>query len=264
MSRRLSRVPVTVFRPGSRAGRRFDDVTAEEPLAIRVGGRTLAVTMRTPGDDFDLAAGFLTTEGALGPGARLREMRYCADTEAFNTLDVDVEGPVVWHERATVASAACGVCGKTSIDDVRRRTAPIPPGPAFAVAAITAAPQALASQQAAFRRTGGIHAAGLMDVGGRLECVREDVGRHNAVDKVIGWAALDDRLPLHQSGLVVSGRAGFEIVQKAAVAGIPLLAAVGAPSSLAVEVAAEVGMTLCGFVRGGGMNVYSCPERLSG
>ena len=262
MGRRQNRLPVVRMARATPPRHGFDDVVMEEPLDVRIGGGTLAITMRTPGDDFELAAGFCLTEGVLDAGAVIKGMRFCPDVETFNTLDVELSGEPVLHERATIASAACGVCGKTAIEDVRRRLPSVAPGPSFAAALLHAAPSQLRERQATFRRTGGLHAAGLLSPGGEWLCAREDVGRHNAVDKVVGWALLDDRVPLRGTALVVSGRAGFEIIQKALAAGIPLLAAVGAPTTLAVELAADSGMTLIGWLRDGSMSVYTCPERV--
>jgi FdhD protein len=258
---------------GPHAGTRPDAVAAEEPLEIRLGGRPLAVTMRTPGHDFDLVHGFLTTEGVItGPGD-VAGLRYCDSVDAdgrntYNVVDVDlapgIEPPDIALDRHFLTSSACGVCGKASIEALRTRTR-------FDVAAdglrvplevLLALPDRLRAAQQVFDKTGGLHAAGLFAADGELRAVREDVGRHNAVDKVIGDAVREGRVPLAGQLLVVSGRASFELTQKAAMAGIPVLAAVSAPSSLAVELAKDIGITLVGFLRGDGCNVYSCPERL--
>jgi FdhD protein len=233
-----------------------DAVAVEEPLEIRVGERPLAVTMRTPGDDFDLAAGFLFTEGVLRSAHDIDSLRHWGSP---NVVRVGLrEGVAIdWQrfQRHFYTSSSCGVCGKASIDLVRVHASRVTP---LHVAAEVAAelPSRLRERQTAFAATGGIHGAGIFTAAGELVAAREDVGRHNAVDKAIGslWrdgARLDDKV------LVVSGRAGFEIVQKAAVAGIPALIAVGAPSSLAVELARELGLTLLGFVRDGRFNVYA-------
>lgn len=255
------------------ATRRPDTVTAEEPLEIRVAGRALAVTMRTPGDDFDLALGFLLTEGIIARADDVTTLMHCQDEgedgrPTYNVVDValrpGVPLPDPSLERSFYTTSSCGVCGKASIDAVRLRSA-------FDVRADTTAltsqllvslPDALRAHQKVFDRTGGLHAAGLFTAAGELLAVREDVGRHNAVDKLVGWAGREQRLPLTGCVLMVSGRASFELTQKALMAGIPCLAAVSAPSSLAVELATESGMTLAGFVRPPRMTVYAGAERL--
>ena len=253
---------------------RHDNLAAEEPLEIRVGGRPLAVTMRTPGHDFELAAGFLLSEGVVGGADDIRAMRYCVGEEGRlrgrthdqNYNVVDVAGPAaVETARAFPVTSACGLCGRASIDAVRTRSRFDVAADAMTVPAAVLAelPARLRAAQRGFERTGGLHAAGLFDAGGAMVCVREDVGRHNAFDKVIGWAALDRRLPLTGHVILASGRASFELVQKAAMAGIPVLAAVSAPSSLAVDLAEEAGMTLVGFLRGTSMNVYSGASRVT-
>jgi FdhD protein len=255
------------------ATRRPDTVTAEEPLEIRVAGRALAVTMRTPGDDFDLALGFLLTEGIIARADDVTTLMHCQDEgedgrPTYNVVDValrpGVPLPDPSLERSFYTTSSCGVCGKASIDAVRLRSA-------FDVRADTTAltpqllvrlPDALREHQKVFDRTGGLHAAGLFTAAGELLAVREDVGRHNAVDKLVGWAGREQRLPLTGCVLMVSGRASFELTQKALMAGIPCLAAVSAPSSLAVELATESGMTLAGFVRPPRMTVYAGAGRL--
>ena len=245
-----------------------DTLVAEEPLEIRVGGEPLTVTMRTPGNDFELAAGLLFTEGVVASADNLRELRYCVGDEVqqYNVVDVTL-APGVAHpstDRTFASTAACGVCGKTSIDDVRIRSAydvatdPVQMAPGV----LASLPARLRDGQRVFERTGGLHAAGLFDADGDLVCLREDVGRHNAFDKVIGWAVLERRIPLTSHVLVASGRAGFELVQKALMAGVPMVAAVSAPSSLAVDLADEAGMTLVGFLRGETMNVYTGAGRV--
>jgi FdhD protein len=237
-------------------GRR-DEVAVEEPLEIRVDGRALAVTMRTPGDDEELALGFLYGEGlidgprAAGPGPEL----------AANV--VDIAGPLLRDpgERRFYTTSSCGVCGKGALEEVAVQSAPVGEGPRVARVLLAALPERLA--QPAFERTGGLHATGLFDSSGGLLYSREDVGRHNAMDKVVGRALLDRLLPLADRLLCVSGRLSFELVQKAAVAGCPVLVGVGAPSSLAIELAADRGMTLCGFARAGEVNVYAGAERVS-
>jgi FdhD protein len=246
---------------------RSDSLAAEEPLEIRVGGVSLTVTMRTPGDDMDLAAGFLVAEGAVRATGDIRTMRYCggkdeSGRQTYNQLDLDLAVPPP-QPRAFATTSACGLCGVDSIEAVRTKAAPlhgdlvvVPP------ALLAALPAKLGDAQRVFAKTGGLHAAGLFDATGDLLCLREDVGRHNAVDKVVGWALREGRLPLGGTVLLVSGRASFELVQKAWMAGIPVLAAVSAPSSLAAELATEAGMTLVGFLRGETMNVYAGEQRI--
>jgi FdhD protein len=252
---------------------RPDTITVEEPLQVRVAGRPLTVTMRTPGDDFDLTIGFLVTEGLVSAADDVATLMHCQDEgddgqPTFNVVDVvlrhGVELPDVSLERSFFSTSSCGVCGKASIDAVRLRSpfdisADVT---ALAPAVLAAMPETLRSGQKVFERTGGLHAAGLFTADGELLVVREDVGRHNAVDKVIGWAAREGRLPLTGCVLVVTSRASFELTQKALMAGIPCLAAVSAPSSLAVELAHEAGMTLAGFVRAPRMTVYAGGHRL--
>jgi FdhD protein len=269
VTRTVARRPIVrVQRGGARRG--YDTLVAEEPLEIRVGGTPLAVTMRTPGHDFELAAGFVLTEGVVGRPDSLRAMRYCAgDPQRYNVLDVEladgVRGVDPSVARNFYTTSSCGLCGKASIDAVRTRSPysvsddPLRLSPAL----LAALPVRLREGQRVFRSTGGLHAAGLFDATGELVCLREDVGRHNAFDKVIGWAALEGRLPLRSHIIVASGRAGFELVQKALMAGIPALAAVSAPSNLAVELAEASDMTLVGFLRGDSMNVYAGDVRIA-
>lgn len=250
---------------------KIDSLAAEEPLEIRLDGVPLTVTMRTPGDDFDLAAGFLVSEGAVGAAADVETIRYCAGaladgTNTYNVLDVRLApGVSAPAPRNFYTTSSCGVCGKASLEAVRTvarwsaRDDPL----ALDLRVVSALPGRLRSAQRVFDRTGGLHAAGLFTAAGEALCVREDVGRHNAVDKLLGWALRSGRLPLSSTVLMVSGRASFELVQKAVMAGIPALAAVSAPSSLAVELAAEQGMTLIGFLRGESMNVYAGEHRLN-
>jgi FdhD protein len=256
---------------------RPDMLVVEEPLEIRVAGRPLAVTMRTPGDDFDLVSGFLAGEGVVRVPGEIRTMRYCAgatdeDGNTYNVIDVEladgVAPPDPSLERAFYTTSSCGVCGKASIDAVRTAIPwpQQPDGPADDVvvdaAVLAELPDRLRSAQRVFDRTGGLHAAAVFTLDGRLLCIREDVGRHNAVDKVVGWGLRDGRIPMRECVLQVSGRASFELAQKALMAGIPVLTAVSAPSSLAVDLAEEAGMTLVGFVRDGSMNVYAGERRL--
>lgn len=289
-----------VLRLGGGAGegglRSRDTLAAEEPLEIRVAGKQIAVTMRTPGDDFDLVAGYLVGEGVIREPHQLTRMRFCGDSacagpvglgsppapgqpaipervetahDTYNIVDVDLAPgtalPLWSLDRTTYTTSACGVCGKSSIEAVRANahwsvaSDPVRITPEI----LYSLPKTLRAGQRLFSKTGGLHAAGLFNRDGTLLCVREDVGRHNAVDKVIGWAVREDRLPLRGTLLAVSGRASFELVQKAAAAGIPVLAAVSAPSSLAVELARDCGLTLAGFVRGESANVYTGSERIS-
>jgi FdhD protein len=253
-----------------------DFLAAEEPLGIRVDGTALTMTMRTPGDDLELAAGFLVSEAVVRSPADIAEIRLCDGTACGhaghdglgNIADVTLAGGVTitpGARRNFLTTSACGVCGKTSIQDICvLPQAAVAADPArFSPAVLAALPGRLRQAQRVFARTGGLHAAGLFTADGRLMAVREDVGRHNAVDKVVGWALLGGRLPLAGCVLLVSGRASFELVQKAVLAGIPLLAAVSAPSSLAVDLAGEAGLTLVGFLRGPAMNVYTGAHRLA-
>lgn len=294
---------------GNAGIRSRDTLAVEEPLEIRIGGKQIAVTMRTPGDDFDLVAGYLVGEGVIRSPQQVTRMRFCGDSacsgpvglhdnhnpqhsadtdterhgpdspshdphsrehghDPYNIVDVDLAPgtalPLWSLDRTTYTTSACGVCGKSSIEAVRANahwrveSDPVQISPQI----LYSLPKTLRAGQKLFAKTGGLHAAGLFTSDGELLCVREDVGRHNAVDKVVGWALRADRLPLRGHLLAVSGRASFELVQKAAAAGIPVLAAVSAPSSLAVELARESGMTLAGFVRGESANVYAGVERI--
>ncbi len=240
-----------------------DEVAVEEPLEIRVDGAALAVTMRTPGHDEELALGFLHGEGLIAAaGAGEREVGPTADLAA-NV--VEVAGPLLRApgSRSFYATSSCGVCGKGALEEVAVHAPALPAGPVVERALLAALPERLRAAQPAFARTGGLHATGLFDAAGELLLVREDVGRHNAMDKVVGRALLDGLVPLHGRLLCVSGRLSFELVQKAAVAGAPILVGVGAPSSLAISLAADRGMTLCGFARGDGrVNVYAGAERV--
>ncbi|HSC73333.1 MAG TPA: formate dehydrogenase accessory sulfurtransferase FdhD [Gaiellaceae bacterium] len=238
--------------PGARAER--DAVAVEEPLEIRINGEAVAVTMRTPGHDEELALGFCLTEGFAPRSASL------PPDLAANTVDVDADGSPA--PRNFYTSSSCGVCGKGALEAVAVEAPHVDSGLRVGAGLVTQLPDRLRTAQAAFAVTGGLHATGLFARDGELVCVREDVGRHNAMDKVIGWSFGAGRLPLSEAILCVSGRLSFELVQKAAVAGCPLLVAVGAPSTLAVELAADRGVTLCGFVRDGRMNVYTEPWRI--
>jgi FdhD protein len=234
-----------------------DVVAVEEPLEIRIGGRPVAVTMRTPGHDEELALGFALSEGLRPGAARL------PDDLAANTVELDAPGfDPERLARSFYTSSSCGVCGKGALEAVAVEAPRIASDLRVGAALVATLPDRLREAQPAFDATGGIHATGLFDAAGTLLCLREDVGRHNAMDKVVGWAFREGRLPLTEAMLCVSGRLSFELVQKAAVAGCPILVAVGAPSSLAVELAGDRGVTLCGFVRGGRMNVYTEPWRV--
>jgi FdhD protein len=259
---------------GSVVERRPDAIAGEEPMAIRVAGPgqapiDVAVTMRTPGHDAELAVGFLVSEGLLVPadlvGVTVQVGAVVDVGTPENEILVRIArafDPAAVPARAFVASASCGICGKASLDDVAIRCEPLPPGPSMAAAVVAALPERLRAGQAVFARTGGLHASGIFDATGTLLAIREDVGRHNALDKLIGAAALAGELPLHGRVLAVSGRVSFEIVQKAATAGIPIVAAVSAPTDLAVSAAERLGLTLVGFVRDGGFNVYAGEERI--
>jgi len=267
-----SRTPVLRIR-GEHRSTRPDTVAAEEPLEIRLRGKPLAVTMRTPGHDFDLVHGFLQTEGVIAGLDDVAGLRYCEGVDdegrnTYNVIDVDladgVEPPDTALDRNFYTSSSCGVCGKASIDAIRTRTRydVAADGLRLPLTTLLALPDRLRAAQQVFDKTGGLHAAGLFTSEGELVALREDVGRHNAVDKVVGDAVRAGRLPLAGHVLMVSGRASFELTQKAAMAGVPVLAAVSAPSSLAVELAADAGVTLVGFLRGDGCNVYTCTGRI--
>ncbi len=237
--------------------RERDRVAVEEPLEIRIGGVPVAVTMRTPGNDEELALGFCLSEGLRPAAARL------PDDLAANA--VDVEAPAfdpARLQRSFYTSSSCGVCGKGALEAVRVEAPRVESKLRVPLAVVAALPGRLREAQAAFAATGGLHATGLFEPDGSLVCAREDVGRHNAFDKVVGWAFGEGRLPLAETVICVSGRLSFELVQKAAVAGCPIVVAVGAPSSLAIELAADRGVTLCGFVRSGAANVYTEPWRV--
>jgi len=251
----VQRVHVTRV-PGGEAG---DVVAVEEPLEIRIGGVPVAVTMRTPGHDEELALGFCLSEALSPLSARV------PDDLAANAIEVEAPSADVGGlQRNFYTSSSCGVCGKGALEAVAVEAGRVESELTVPALLISTLPDRLRVGQAAFEATGGLHATGLFSVDGELICIREDVGRHNALDKVIGRAFLDGRLPLSDAILCVSGRLSFELVQKAAVAGCPLLVAVGAPSSLAVELATDRGITLCGFVRGGSLNVYTEPWRVTG
>jgi len=278
-SRAGARTMTVTRRRGAEATRARDALAVEEPLEIRVvsegpDGRSrvdpLAVTMRTPGDDFDLVAGFLFTERVVQDVSDLAEMTYCRGGEAqeYNVVEARLAPGVALDferlKRNFYTTSSCGVCGKASLDAVEARGCQVLSAAGTIDAALLPElPERLRESQAVFARTGGLHAAGLFDLQGRPGPVREDVGRHNAVDKVLGRAFLDRNTPASERALVVSGRASFELVQKAVTAGVPILVAVGAPSSLAVDLAARFHQTLVGFARDGGFNVYTAEERIS-
>jgi FdhD protein len=270
---RLASEPVRVLAvAGDAARERADRVAAEEPLEIRVAGpdgdtTRVAVTMRTPGDDFALAAGFLYCEGLVAGAEEITAIRYCADPgpaeQERNVVTVDLRGPfdATRLRRNFYATSSCGVCGKAAIEQVEVACRPLPDGPSVRASTVRGLAARLRAAQRTFERTGGLHATGLFDPEGELLLTREDVGRHNAMDKVVGVRLLA-ALPLAGMVAVVSGRASFEIVQKAAVAGLPVVCAVGAPSSLAVDTARRLALTLVGFLREDRFNVYSRPERI--
>jgi len=274
MGRIIARRKVTRVIVGQNPARREDVLAVEEPLEIRVGGRALAITMRTPGHDVDLAAGFLVSEGVISAADEVMAARYCAGAtveglNTYNVLDVTlapgVAPPDPSLERNFFTTSSCGLCGKASIDAVRTSSAfTVAEDPLRVVDELLVTfPDRLRAGQDVFEKTGGLHAAALFDgVTGELLVLREDVGRHNAVDKVVGWAVTQGLLPLRGTVLMVSGRASFELTQKASMAGIPVLAAVSAPSSLAAELGTEMGMTVIGFLRGQSMVIYSGAERI--
>jgi FdhD protein len=271
LRRNVTVVRVTALNGGVRS-ERPDALATEEPMEIRVGGpaqpaEAVAVTMRTPGADYELAVGFLFSEGLIAPDD-VRRVAYCDDLgdeeQRYNVVTVTLGRPFDHGRvhRNFFATSSCGICGKAALDDVELRCGPVADGPTVSAEALVSLPGRLRERQRVFDRTGGLHAAGLFTPDGELVALREDVGRHNAVDKVIGEQVLAGKVPSSTCVLQVSGRASFEIVQKAAVAGIPIVSAVSAPSSLAVEAGARFGMTIVGFVRDGRCNVYSGPERI--
>ncbi|MGH8993917.1 MAG: formate dehydrogenase accessory sulfurtransferase FdhD [Acidimicrobiia bacterium] len=257
----------------ARAWERPERLATEEPMEIRAGGPgqepvSVAVTMRTPGHDFELAVGFLAGEGLITSHAEVTSVRYCElppdEPQHYNVVSVGLTVPVDEDalRRHFYATSSCGICGKASLEQVEVRCAPLAPGPPLPASVILGLPDALRSAQRIFEQTGGLHAAGTFDHQGRVVTVREDVGRHNALDKLVGRALLTGELPLGDRVLMLSGRVSFELVQKAAVAGLPIVCAVSAPSSLAVETAEALGIAVVGFVRGAGFNIYSHPERV--
>ncbi|WP_109529346.1 formate dehydrogenase accessory sulfurtransferase FdhD [Nocardia aurea] len=250
-----------------------DTVVVEEPLEIRINNKPVAITMRTPGADIELAQGFLLAEGIIADRDDIAAIRYCDSRDAegrntYNVLTVELAAhiapPQLALERNFYTSSSCGICGKASLDAIRQRTKYSPATDIATVSSHTVStlPDALAAAQKVFATTGGLHAAGLFTTGGELLALREDVGRHNATDKLIGWSLEQNRIPLRGTIMLVSGRVSFELAQKAVMAGIPILAAVSAPTSLAIDLAEDTGLTLIGFLRGRAMNVYTHFSRI--
>ena len=255
---------------GGATSERDEKLAVEEPLEIRLAGRRFTLTMRTPGYDEELAAGFLFAEGFINDATELGEIRRVRGRKGApepNAIDVILNVPAdglrARLKRNFVMSSSCGVCGKTSIDSIRRRVAPPSDSARVAPATLLSLPEKLRAGQRVFAATGGLHGAALFSLDGTMLAIREDVGRHNAVDKVVGYALTKAMVPLANHMMMVSGRLSFEIVQKAAAAGVPILAAVSAPSSLAVELAEEIGTTLVGFLRDGSFNIYTRPDRIA-
>jgi FdhD protein len=261
-------IEVHTLRDGEAADRPHPDrIAVEAPLEVRVGDKPATVLMRTPGDDEELVRGFLFTEGMIGASGDLVSLTRppdLDDEERGNVVTVEVTrlSAIRIPERSMYSSSSCGVCGKTSIGALAIRAEPIDSKLTVGRDVVQALPPRMRAAQTTFRQTGGVHASGIFTSGGELLAVREDVGRHNALDKLIGWALAAGRVPLHDCVLLVSGRVSYELVQKAIVAGVPILAAVGAPSSFAVRLAEQFGVTMVGFVRDGSMNVYSHPGRI--
>lgn len=275
MGRKITRRRIVRATLDGRRTSREEKLAGEEPLEIRFGSTSFTTSMRTPGDDFDLVAGFLLAEGIVEHAEHLNSMRYCAGTDAegnqtYNVIEVQLGHgariPDLSLARNVVTSSACGICGTNSIDEVRKKSryTPEPTDGLITLETLLGMPETLRQSQILFSSTGGVHAAGLFNTSGELLILREDVGRHNAVDKVIGAAVRESSLPLRDTVLQVSGRASFELVQKAAMAGIPVLSAVSAPSSLAVELADESGLTLAAFSRGTSINLYTHAQRVVG
>ena len=255
--------------------RQSDLIVVEEPFELRLKAgnaeKTLAITMRTPGDDYELAAGFLYSEGIIKHKDQLLRMTYCVDgttkQQEYNQLRIQLRDDQLPElpqlERHFITNSACGLCGKASLDALTERNlAPLPVGPAIDIAVLEHLPERLRAAQSLFEQTGGLHAAALFDTAGNLITLREDVGRHNALDKLIGWGLLNEKLPFHDHIIVVSGRASYELLQKCLVAGAPIFCAVSAPSSLAISLAERFGITLIGFLRPGRFNIYTGQERL--
>lgn len=259
---------------GESGYKRPDTLATEEPLEIRVHGPgqqavSLTVTMRTPGNDFDLAVGLLFNEGLLADRDSLKSVCYCAnvasDEQLYNVVTVETNSPLTnsHRERTFFSSSACGVCGTTTIEDLATKASRIVTNLTISKDTILTLPDLMLKKQKLFQQTGGLHGAGIFDIEGNLEIVREDIGRHNALDKIVGHYFMNGQLPLNEKILALSGRIGFELVQKAAMAAIPVIVAVSAPSSLAVKTAESLGITLVGFARKGSANIYSHPERIS-
>jgi FdhD protein len=261
---------------GDTVQQRADHVATEEPMEIRLVAagerRTVAITMRTPGNDFELAVGFLFSEGIITSREQIHRVSYCVEPDVdaeqrYNVVQVTLRDAALPDlktlDRHFYTTSACGVCGKASLDAVRRRGGPVlPPGPEVTPEVLAGLPEKLRAAQGIFEATGGLHAAGLFDAGGNIVVLREDVGRHNAMDKLVGWALLEGGLPLHGRIVMASGRASFELLQKSYTAGVPIFCAVSAPSSLAVDLSREFGITLIGFLRGHRFNVYAGAERI--
>jgi FdhD protein len=264
---------VVITRPGT-PGPAPDRVAVEEPLEVRVNGAPFAVIMRTPGADRDLAAGFLLAEDVIRAADEIGTIEHCADADADgreNTINVTVLGDAIARlevrlgdRRQVMMTASCGLCGRRTIESLQARVSAVAGRWTVPAGVIASLPERLRAAQAVFESTGGLHAAGLFDRAGVLQVSAEDVGRHNAVDKIVGRTLLAGQHPLDDRLLLVSGRTSFELVQKALLAGVPLIAAVSAPSSLAIDLATETGITLCGFVRGPTFNIYSHPARING
>ena len=263
-------VEIATYRNGEVIDGQRDEVAVEEPLELRIEGRNIAVVMRTPGNDRELAAGFLVTEGIVRHASEIFEITQCLTSrtagENGNMVEVTLENPssvdFTKLTRHVFSSSSCGVCGKASIDAVRQQFAPITSTRRISAALLPALPDALSAAQETFKKTGGLHACALFDWNGKLIALREDVGRHNALDKLIGHALLQNHLPLSEHILLLSGRVSFEMMQKALAAGIPVVVAISAPSSLAIEFARENNQTLIGFLRGNKMNIYAGAERI--
>jgi FdhD protein len=262
-------IPIVRCEVGKLPQQQSDTLVCEEPLEIRVRGKSIAVTMRTPGHDRELAAGFLLSEGIIRERNEIVEIAPCLESDSpENTLNVflapSTDIDFVRLTRHVFASSSCGVCGKASIESVHQHFSPIESSCAISAEMLTALPDRMRAAQLTFSQTGGLHAAAIFDLQGNILILREDAGRHNAVDKVLGWGFLENKLPFDSHILLVSGRASFEIVQKALAARIPIIAAVSAPSSLAVEFAQDSIQTLIGFLRGTTFNIYSHPQRIGG
>src|SRR5437867_683160 len=264
--RDLKRLPILKL-DGEQQKHIEDEVVVEEPLEVRVNGQSLSVTMRTPGDDFDLATGMLWTEGVIHSCDEIGTIAYCPDEEdpdLKNIINVSLQDTSrKWEaSRRLWANSSCGLCGKATLEAIRQACKPITSTATTTDELLYSLPSHLRQAQSNFERTGGIHAAALFDAGGQLLLLREDLGRHNAVDKLLGAALRGGTISLSETIMLVSGRLGFEIAQKALAAGVPIVVSISAPSSLAIELGRDFGMTMIGFLRGGSMNIYTCPERI--